>query len=128
MEKQTDNFFGLNLIHPVVTDFYHDHAKSVSLYKEAHAQLSLYDDENLATDYESRVNLVASIDGMKERLNEILTDFFMSYYAFKLEAETNQEVRNEFKKLPASFDEVKGFFIKMLAAYEEAGNLLKPIL
>ena len=128
MENKTDNFFGLNLIHPVVMDFCNDHVKSVAIYKEAYAQLSLYDDENLADDYDARVNLVASINGMKETLNEVLSNFFMSYYAFKLEAETNAEVMKEFEKLPASFDEVREFFIKMLAAYEEAGNLLKPIL
>ena len=88
----------------------------------------MFDDENIKTDYEVRVNLVASIEGMKESLNEVLTNFFMSYYAFKLEAETNAEVMKEFEKLPPDFDDVKEFFLKLLAGYEEAVKMLKPIL
>ncbi len=128
MEKKPDNRFNLNLTHPVVIDFYNDHIKSAKVYTQSQKQLINFLHKELFEDFVAVKIIMEEVREMHIKLEEALHDFFMSYHAFKLEAEINEEVRTEFEKLPPSFDDVEEYFHKLLAAYEKAENDFFPLL
>lgn len=96
-------------VHEVIKNFVEDIHQLEDLYKRSFVVL-----ENLPSEFETGENTgpdeilkhyrnVAEIHtGLISRYHQLLA----SYYAFRKCAETNEAVRNEFNKIPGSFNEI----------------------
>ncbi len=128
---KTNNYFKLNIVHPVIKDFVEDHTKSLNTYqktasfvKENSIDDMLEKNDPIALGFE----LYSIFSEHLEEMKQSYYNFFMSYYTFKKEAETNPEVKEEFIKLPETFNDVKTTFTNIINGYEHVLEELKEKL
>ena len=127
--KIPDNFFKLKLIHPVITEFYEWHVKSMKLYTDSYQQISIFDDESAVDNYEVRVSIITRVRETHDAMEELFNNFLMSYYAFRKLAETDTKVAKEFKKIPdKNFEVAQKHLVELIEVYEDAEKLLRVIL